>query len=139
MNPTEYTAAAERTNNMDYNVIAERFVSDVGYNDNVVGNPETIDLLHTSLGVVTEAAELADMLKKHIFYGKPIDTVNIKEECGDVLWYLAIICRRYNVTFEQLMEDNITKLKKRFPNRFTEHDANNRDTVNELSHIKPVQ
>lgn len=134
MNPTEYTAAAELTNNMDYDVIASRIVNDENFEHKP--NSEMIDLLHASLGVVTESAELADAVKKHLFYGKEVDAVNLKEECGDILWYIAIICRRYSVSFEQLMADNIAKLRKRFPNRFTEHDANNRDTVNELSHIK---
>ena len=102
MNPTDYIAAAGRTNNMDYDVIAQRIaVGDPA--GGVYGDDTIIDLIHASLGVVTESAELADMLKKHIFYGKPIDIVNIKEECGDILWYIAIICRRYNVSFEQLI------------------------------------
>ena len=49
--------------------------------------PQTIRLLHAAMGMVTEAAELLDMLKKHIFYGKILDLINAKEEIGDSQWY----------------------------------------------------
>ena len=48
------------------------------------------DLDHCALGLVTEVAEIVDQYKKHWFYNKPLDMVNIKEEIGDILWYLAV-------------------------------------------------
>jgi hypothetical protein len=47
-------------------------------------------LAHAAIGICTEVGELQDALKKELIYGKPIDPVNVLEECGDVLWYLAI-------------------------------------------------
>lgn len=49
-------------------------------------------LLHAAIGLCTESGELLDAYKKHIFYGKPLDHVNIKEELGDICWYMAIVC-----------------------------------------------
>lgn len=46
--------------------------------------------LHAGYGLVTEIGEIADIFKRHIFYGKDIDIVNLKEEIGDAMWYLAI-------------------------------------------------
>ncbi len=46
--------------------------------------------LHAGYGLVTEVGEIADIFKRHIFYGKAIDIVNLKEEIGDAMWYLAI-------------------------------------------------
>lgn len=88
-------------------------------------------LVHYVLGVGTEAAELQDVVKKHIAYNKPLDTVNIKEEIGDALWYLARICDLYGWTFEEIMELNINKLKKRYGDKFTEEAAINRNITEE--------
>ena len=84
-------------------------------------------LLHYALGLVTESAEIADALKKHVAYGKPLDLVNIKEEVGDLLFYIARIVDTYGWTFEEVMETNINKLKARYGAKFTEAAALNRD------------
>lgn len=49
-------------------------------------------LRHSAMGLITEAAELLDAYKKHIYYGKPLDRVNIEEEVGDLAWYYALMC-----------------------------------------------
>ena len=46
---------------------------------------------HAAMGMVTEAAELMDAVKKSKIYGRPIDRVNLVEEAGDIMWYLAIL------------------------------------------------
>lgn len=88
-------------------------------------------LLHYVLGVGTEAGELQDAVKRVIAYNKPLDNVNIKEEIGDVLWYLARLCALTNLTLEECMERNIEKLKARYGEKFTEHAALNRDLAKE--------
>lgn len=55
---------------------------------NNLGDPE--NYMHVMFGLRTETAEIEDALKKHRFYGKPLDVVNIKEEIGDLLWYIAV-------------------------------------------------
>ena len=40
------------------------------------------DLLHGAMGLCTESGEIMDALKRHIFYGSPLDILNIKEEIG---------------------------------------------------------
>ena len=89
------------------------------------------DILHGAVGVATEAGELLDALKKTIFYGKKLDLVNIEEEIGDVLWYLAIMCENLGVSMEDIMEKNINKLNSRYPDKFTEQDALDRDLETE--------
>lgn len=81
------------------------------------------NFLHAVLGIAGEAGELVDAFKKHLIYEKPFDTVNAKEELGDILWYMALACRVLSVTFEQLMEENIAKLRKRYPTEYTDADA----------------
>jgi len=98
--------------------------------------PEIIRLLHATLGMVTESAELADMLKKHIFYGKPFDMINAKEEIGDNLWYVGLAVDVLRTTMDEIMSLNIEKLRKRYPEKFDENKAINRDIDNEMSHFK---
>lgn len=80
-------------------------------------------LVHAAMGMQTEAAELTDMLKKHTIYGKTFDPVNVLEEVGDTLWYAALALSACGYTMEQSMETVIAKLKKRYPEGFTEEAA----------------
>lgn len=81
------------------------------------------DLLHAILGISGEAGELVDGFKKHLIYGKPIDVDNLREEAGDILWYMALLFRSIGVDFEIIMEQNIAKLQKRYPDRYTDEAA----------------
>ncbi len=84
-------------------------------------------LLHGALGCSTESGELLDALKKHIFYQKPLDTGNLFEECGDIMWYVAIICNEMQWPLEEVMSANIRKLQARYPDKFTTKAAVQRD------------
>lgn len=128
MDSKKYLKSALRTNNPDVGIIASRLhdTSSVGSKIDVE-NKKRVDLLHASMGLVTEAGEFQDMLKKHVFYGRELDEVNLKEEIGDVLWYCAIALNALESDFESVMQTNIDKLKARFPEKFTEEKANNRD------------
>ena len=94
-------------------------------------DPVMVDLLHAGMGMQTESAEFTDMLKKHVFYGKPLDKVNLREELGDQLWYISVACEILECTFEDIMSVNIDKLRARYPDGFTEYDAENRDLETE--------
>ena len=91
-------------------------------------------MLHTGLSHViiaalklnSESGELSDSIVKHLCYGQQLDTENIKEECGDLLWYISLILEKLNTTMEECMVDNIEKLKIRYPEKFTEKDAKDR-------------
>jgi NTP pyrophosphatase (non-canonical NTP hydrolase) len=89
------------------------------------------DLMHAGLGFATESGEFLDVLKKQHAYGKPLDAVNLREEVGDLLWYCAIACRGLGITLEDAAQVNIAKLAERFPNRFTNEAALNRDLTAE--------
>lgn len=84
-------------------------------------------ILHAGMGLVTEAGELLDALKKATYYGKELDLTNVKEEAGDMLWYLAILFDALGTSFEEEQARVIAKLKARFPEKFTEEAAENRD------------
>lgn len=88
-------------------------------------------LLHAGIGLATESGEFLDALKKSIFYGKDLDTINLKEELGDVLWYLAIAMDALGTDFETEMEKNIKKLNVRYGEKFTRELAENRNLKKE--------
>ena len=119
MNPKEYIENVLKTESNDFNAISSRL------------DAPTIRLLHAFMGMATESSEALDMLKKHLMYGKPLDKVNAAEEIGDVLWYAAVALDTLGVSFEEVMDKNIAKLKKRFGNKFTSDAAINRDVVAE--------
>ena len=93
-------------------------------------------LEHMAYGLVTESGEILDALKKHKFYGRDLDTRNLKEEIGDLMWYMYQLLEILEYSPEQCREDNIAKLAKRYPNKF--EDVVNRDVGTELSHISNI-
>ena len=84
-------------------------------------------VLHAAIGLSTEVGELLDPIKKTIFYNKPLDVTNIKEESGDLLWYLAILYDAIGTDFETESARVINKLKARFPEKYTDECASDRD------------
>ena len=86
-----------------------------------------MNLLHAAIGIGTEAGEVLDQFKRKLFYGRELDVVNVKEEIGDIMWYVAILLRELDLDFEDILQMNIDKLRARFPEKFTEHHAINRD------------
>ena len=121
MTPSEYQALATNTENKEFVAISKRLTH----------STKIIRLLHASQGLATEAGEFTDALKKHIFYGKELDLVNLAEEVGDILWYAALACNTLGVSLEEVMEKNIKKLQKRYPEKFTKENALTRNTEEE--------
>ena len=93
-------------------------------------------LIHACMGMQTETAEFTDALKKSIFYGKTLDIVNLKEELGDLLWYVSIAMDELGTNYEHEMNRVIMKLKSRYPEKFTEEKAENRDLKKEREIIE---
>lgn len=85
-----------------------------------------VDIIHAIIGKATESGELLEALLSAMA-GNGLDIVNFKEEIADGQWYDAIGLEAVGSTFAEVQATNIEKLRKRFPNRFTEYDANNRD------------
>jgi NTP pyrophosphatase (non-canonical NTP hydrolase) len=94
-------------------------------------NPETIRMLHAGIGFATETGEFLDALKKHIFYGAPIDKVNLREEVGDLFWYAAIAVNALKTSIPAEMQRNIDKLSFRYPEKFSSEASENRDLEGE--------
>lgn len=86
-------------------------------------NNRYMDLIHAALGASGEVGELTDAIKKHVIYEQPLDVANIVEEIGDTLWYLALMLTHLGYDMEFVMEQNIAKLKKRYPEKYSDQAA----------------
>jgi NTP pyrophosphatase (non-canonical NTP hydrolase) len=111
----------QRLKASDYEAIAERMTT----------TPQVIDIDHAITGIFTEGAEMADAFKRYKYYGTELDTVNLKEEIGDLLWYVQLLCASLDTTIEEAMDTNEAKLKARFGESFTEAAAVTRDLETE--------
>ncbi len=89
------------------------------------------DEMHMVLGISTEAGELLDAYKKHFAYGKDLDKTNVGEEIADIMWYISNLCRMLNIDMEEMLQRNIAKLKARYPEKFDEIKALNRNLEKE--------
>jgi NTP pyrophosphatase (non-canonical NTP hydrolase) len=96
-------------------------------------------LLHAAMGLVDEANEFQVALKKHVFYGKEVDNTNLKEELGDLLWYLTIALDTLESSYEEVMQMNLEKLRKRYGVKFSEEKAVNRDIAGEREVLEQNQ
>lgn len=99
-----------------------------------VRSTNNIRLLHGAIGIATEGGELLDQIKKHVFYGKALDKVNILEECGDIMWYLVLVLDSQGYSLEQMMNTLIPKLEARYAKKkFSAQDATTRNLEAERS------
>ena len=83
-------------------------------------------LVNTVLGLVGEAGEIADYVKKVEFHKHTFRPEKMTEELGDLLWYMAALCVIYGLSLEDVGQMNIEKLQARYPNGFTIEDSQNR-------------
>ena len=89
------------------------------------------NIIYGIIGKATEAGELLEALHATAIHGETFDVANAGEEIGDGFWYDALLARACGLTFDGIQRTNIAKLRHRFPNAFTEYDANNRDLFGE--------
>lgn len=73
-----------------------------------------VDLLHAILGIASEAGEMLDNVKKRIIYRKTLDIQNLKEELGDLEFYMEQLRQIINVTREETLKLNMEKLALRY-------------------------
>lgn len=131
MSQTQESQAQARLQTEQFTKDALRTEPDYSQAAARLSDPRTVRLLHAAIGMATEAGEFLDMLKKHIFYGKSVDKVNAVEEIGDSTWYERIACDELQVGYLEMIAINVKKLRKRFPEKFTEQEAVNRDIAAE--------
>jgi len=75
-------------------------------------------LLTAGVGLASESGEFLEIVKKMVFQGKPWNDDNREHliiELGDVMWYVAQACMALDISFDEVVETNVNKLKKRYP------------------------
>ena len=75
-------------------------------------------LINGVMGLCGEAGEAIDIVKKHLAQGHELDREGLVKELGDIAWYLAETASALDVDLETVLESNIEKLKKRYPEGF---------------------
>ena len=87
-------------------------------------------LLTAVIGMQSETGEFAEIVKKCIFQGKELNDdvkFHLMRELGDIIWYWSqgVMSLGYSPT--EVIQENINKLEKRYPNGFesvrSEHRA----------------
>jgi NTP pyrophosphatase (non-canonical NTP hydrolase) len=86
------------------------------------------EILTWGLGIAGEAGDVASCIKKTFAHDND-QRAGIKENVGDTLWYAAMICNFFGWDMQQLLEENLDKLKKRYPQGFTLKDAGRNNTM----------
>lgn len=75
-------------------------------------------LINSVMGLCGESGEAIDIVKKWFAHGHELDREHLKKELGDIAWYLAEAATALDITLESVLEANIEKLKKRYPEGF---------------------
>jgi NTP pyrophosphatase (non-canonical NTP hydrolase) len=79
----------------------------------------------------TESVEMLQAIDKATMNGESVDVVNFGEELGDSEYYQAIAYDELDMDPERVMSTIINKLKHRYPDKFDNTNAINRDLLAE--------
>lgn len=85
--------------------------------------PLKMELDHLAIAIPSEAGEIADALKKHTMYDKPLDRDNIVEELGDMEFFLQDLRVKLGISRDETLEANMKKLDKRYKGTFSNEAA----------------
>lgn len=108
----------------------------VDYNDFVINLASPTDtkghVVHAAMGLSSEAGEILDNVKAHLYYGKELDVANLLEEAGDILWFLSLLLQQFDYTIEDAVAGNRAKLIARYGDKFNKEGALNRNRQLEI-------
>jgi len=75
-------------------------------------------LINSVMGLCGESGEAIDIVKKWLAQGHELDKEHLAKELGDIAWYLAEAATALDIPLEDILQANIDKLKKRYPEGF---------------------
>lgn len=79
------------------------------------------------LGLQVTLKEIAGPLKKHLWHGHELESKeHLEEELGDTFWYLTSICNGLDINLGRVLQKNVDKLQKRYPDGFSSERSINR-------------
>ena len=83
-------------------------------------------LNHALWGLCSEVGEIHGIFQKHL-QGHPMEVLDVRKEIGDTLWFVSELCDALFMDIGQIAEENIEKLKRRYPDGFSEDRSVNRE------------
>ena len=84
-------------------------------------------LINGVMGLCGESGEAIDLVKKHLAQGHELNKEQLAKELGDIAWYLAETATAIGYPLEEILQMNIDKLKKRYPQGFAVERSVNRN------------
>lgn len=72
----------------------------------------------SAMGIAEEAGEVLGLHKKFLFFDHQIQRERIREELGDVLWYVGETGATWGFSLQDIANSNIEKVRKRYPKGF---------------------
>ena len=75
-------------------------------------------LINSVMGLCGESGEAIDIVKKWLAQGHELDKEHLAKELGDIAWYLAEAATALDLPLEEILQANLDKLKKRYPDGF---------------------
>ncbi len=86
--------------------------------------------------LIVSISDLVDIIKRLIAYNKEIDKVSELETVYNVYYALDMFQRVYEIDGDEIRDKNIAKLLKRYPEKFSDHLAVNRNTEEERKELE---
>lgn len=83
-------------------------------------------LINSVMGLCGESGEAIDIVKKWMAQGHELDKAHLAKELGDIAWYLAEAATALDLQLEEILQANIEKLRKRYPEGFQADRSQNR-------------
>lgn len=117
-----YCAIIAREYNIDFSQISRKS-----------NNP-----METLIRIVKHTCSLLDMLKKKLYYNKPIDESKFKTNFYEVLLNLSDYANQYSINIEETFDINISKLRARYGDKFSSEKAINRNLNLERSILEGI-
>ena len=85
-------------------------------------------LINSVMGLCGESGEAIDIVKKWLAQGHELDKDHLAKELGDIAWYLAEAATAIDLSLEDILQANLDKLKKRYPQGFHKNNSIHRKT-----------
>ena len=75
-------------------------------------------LINSVMGLCGESGEAIDIVKKWLAQGHTLDKEHLAKELGDIAWYLAEAATALDLSLGDILQANLDKLEKRYPDGF---------------------
>nr|WP_321022980.1 nucleoside triphosphate pyrophosphohydrolase family protein [Clostridium neonatale] len=108
---------------------------DLDYIKNIISTLEyaelSIDEMYSLIDafkqeIEIETGEVIDIIKKYLYQGHELNKEHVTEELGDVMFYITNLATLLGIDMQDVLQNNVDKLLKRYPNGFEKEKSVNR-------------